>query len=403
MSGPRSPESMPPPRPAESARYPSLDGVRGLAILLVLLHNTDEMTGHDSMLGRVVDVLMDRGWIGVQLFFVLSGFLITGALLDSRAAPNYYRAFFGRRTLRIFPLYYSVLLTLLVLAPLLTGFDPDPHARASDKLWLWLYVSNWAQPLGHHVNGFAHFWSLAVEEQFYLLWPFVVRRCDAARLLKVCSGVFLVALAARLAIRAAGGDPEMAYEFTVCRMDALASGAAVAALVRLPGCDTRLRTAFPRIALAALVLAGVGATVTHFYARSSFSGQTLGYALLSLVLAVLVLGGYLHDAPPAAGTHPAAGRHDASHHWRLLRDPTLRSLGQYSYGIYVFHRLYIVFIGEPLLRTRYGETALSLGPQIAYFLAVSAASLATAVVSYHLLERPFLRLKRLFVPATAPG
>lgn len=391
------------PRPtAELAYYPSLDGVRGIAILLVLLHNTDEMTGHDSVLGRVVDVMMDRGWIGVQLFFVLSGFLITGALLESRAAPNYYRAFFGRRTLRIFPLYYSVLFALLVLLPLLTGFEPDPHARTSDKLWLWLYLSNWAQPLGYHVNGFAHFWSLAVEEQFYLIWPFVVRHCDAARLLRTCAGMFLLALIARIALRVTHADPEMIYEFTICRMDSLATGAAVAALVRLPGVHARLRIEFPRLVAIALMLVAAGGAATHFYARSSFAGQTLGYALLSLVLAVLVLAGYLRDTRSAVDMNPDSGTATvAAGSWWPLRHPALRLLGKYSYGIYIFHRLCIVFYGEPLLRELYGdEVPLSLGRQIVYSLAVSATSVVAAVASYHLLERPFLRLKRLFVPAT---
>lgn len=391
------------PRPTtEPARYPSLDGVRGIAILLVLLHNTDEMTGHNSALDHVVDVLMDRGWIGVQLFFVLSGFLITGALLESRDAPNYYRAFFGRRTLRIFPLYYFVLFTMLVLSPQLTGFEPDPHARTSDKLWLWLYLSNWAQPLGYHVNGFAHFWSLAVEEQFYFLWPFVVRHCDTARLLRVCAGVFVLALIARIALRSTHADPEMIYEFTICRMDSLATGAAVAALVRLPSVNTWLLVRFPRLVAVTLMLAAAGGATTHFYARSSFAGQTLGYALLSLVLAVFVLAGYLRDNRLAVNISPAANSTTvAIASWWPLRHPTLRFLGKYSYGIYVFHRLYIVFIGESLLRALRGDEALlRLDRQFAYFLAVSITSIITAVVSYHLLERPFLRLKRLFVPAT---
>lgn len=368
----------------------------------MLLHNTNEMTSHDSALSHLVDVMMDRGWIGVQLFFVLSGFLITGALLESRAATNYYRAFFARRTLRIFPLYYSVLFTLLVLLPLLTGFEPDPHARTSDKLWLWLYLSNWAQPLGYHVNGFAHFWSLAVEEQFYLIWPFLVRHRDAARLLKTCAGVFLLALIARIALRATHADPELVYEFTICRMDSLATGAAVAALVRLPGVHARLRIEFPRLAAATLTLAAAGGAATHFYSRSSFAGQTLGYSLLSLVFAVLLLAGYLRDTRPAMDMHPNPGRATvAAGNWWPLRHPALRFLGKYSYGIYVFHRLYIVFYGAPLLRALYGdEVPLSLGRQIVYFLAVSTISVVTAIASYHLLERPFLRLKRLFVPAT---
>ena len=107
------------------------------------------------------------GWAGVQLFFVLSGFLITGILLETRDEKGALRRFLVRRGLRIFPLYYATLFVLLVVVP------PDPVVRAAlhDQVYYWLYVSNWAQPFEHKIPTLAHFWSLAVEEQFYLLWP----------------------------------------------------------------------------------------------------------------------------------------------------------------------------------------------------------------------------------------
>lgn len=100
-----------------AGHFPVLDGVRGLAILLVLLHNFNLGGPIDTALTKVVDAGMEIGWVGVQLFFVLSGFLITGILVDTKAAPNYYSSFYGRRVLRIFPLYYLVLIVYFVVVP----------------------------------------------------------------------------------------------------------------------------------------------------------------------------------------------------------------------------------------------------------------------------------------------
>src|SRR4051794_26430990 len=112
-------------RKALAGHLPSLDGVRGLAILLVLAHNFNVLPGDEGGIARVIALATNAGWIGVQLFFVLSGFLITGVLLDSRGAPNYYQAFFGRRVLRIFPLYYGTLFVAFVVLPLVGAPAPD--------------------------------------------------------------------------------------------------------------------------------------------------------------------------------------------------------------------------------------------------------------------------------------
>ncbi|MGH9886362.1 MAG: acyltransferase family protein, partial [bacterium] len=153
---------------------PALDGVRGAAILLVLAHNLNPFEG-----GRLVDqgvsLAFNFGWVGVQLFFVLSGYLISGILLDSREAPGYYRAFFGRRVLRIFPLYYGMLLVCLVILPALGLAPAALLADRAHSVWLWTYLINWVEPFGVPVAAFPHFWSLAVEEQFYLvLAPLIV-------------------------------------------------------------------------------------------------------------------------------------------------------------------------------------------------------------------------------------
>lgn len=123
-------------------RMPMLDGLRGVAIALVLAHNFSTDALPPTLAGKVIGASLSVGWIGVQLFFVLSGFLITRILLQTQAAPNYYRAFFGRRVLRIFPLYYGTLLVAFVVLPLLDVVSPALAHDQGKQVWLWLYLSN---------------------------------------------------------------------------------------------------------------------------------------------------------------------------------------------------------------------------------------------------------------------
>src|SRR4029077_5645891 len=170
-----------------AVHIPALDGIRGLAILLVIPHNTNLMleTAFHGPAYLVKEFLL-FGWAGVQLFFVLSGFLISGALLDTQNSPRYYRSFYARRVLRILPLYYGALVvTFLVLTPLRLAPAETLHSQ-QHQIWLWTFLSNWTDPQGLVVVGFAHFWSLAVEERFYLLWAMALARLRAAGVLQVC-------------------------------------------------------------------------------------------------------------------------------------------------------------------------------------------------------------------------
>lgn len=145
----------------------ALDSIRGVAVLLVILFHC-----YPTYITKL-------GWLGVDLFFVLSGFLITGLLLDAKGKNNYYRNFIVRRTLRIFPLYYFALLLCLVIVPIVfkSLLPPDYGYYTANQLWFWTYTQNWLfSKTGFPENlTLVHFWSLAVEEQFYLFWPLFVR------------------------------------------------------------------------------------------------------------------------------------------------------------------------------------------------------------------------------------
>jgi peptidoglycan/LPS O-acetylase OafA/YrhL len=364
---------------------PALDGVRGLAILLVLAHNLNPFSGHGRSIDRWVEFDSNFGWVGVQLFFVLSGYLISGILLDSRGAPGYYRAFFARRVLRIFPLYYGFLVLCLVIVP---GLGLAPERLLADpehRVWLWCYLINWAEPLGRGVAAFPHFWSLAVEEQFYLIWPWVVSRTTPRRLLHVVGALVVVAFAARLAIRLAGLGGEAAYMFTICRMDALALGAAVAAVLRIPAARDAVTRRRGGIALGAALVFVVGLVTTGGYARAGFADQVFGYTILAAVFAVVVLLVVLD--------------HERGRGWlgAIFRNAVLRSFGTYSYGIYLFHQPLNQLIGAPWLY-RLEPQGIGLKAGATYMICVTAASYGLALISYHGYEKHFLALKRHFTP-----
>ncbi len=341
---------------------PALDGLRGVAVLLVLAHTFDLI----SRAGPIDDTL-NAGWIGVQLFFVLSGFLITGILLDTRDSPTYYRTFFTRRMLRIFPLYYMVLIVAFIIIP----FDMDtPAGHGSHQFWLWTYTNNYAAAFGKEEHAFPHFWSLAVEEQFYLVWPFAVRLVGRRGVVVLAPIAIGLAIAARIVARQHYGA-EAAYMFTPCRMDALALGALAAAMVRMPA------TIFDRIPPLALRLGG-GAIVLCGLAigkldRTGAPMQYVGYTIIAAGFALALVG-------TLSGS-------------RILGSWALRRVGMYSYGMYVFSVPLHLFIGVPIV----GD-APSVPVALVYIVAMAAVTLGAAVASYHLFERRFLALKARLAP-----
>lgn len=369
-----------------SRHFPALDGLRGLAILLVIPHNADVFqAGSFWLLG----ILAHLGWVGVQLFFVLSGFLITSNLIDSQGAPNYYKAFFARRILRIFPLYYGVLIGVFLILPQFMSLPASVAASQNHQIWLWTFLVNWTEPFGGSVEGFSHFWSLAIEEQFYLLWPWLVYKRSPRAILKLSAILIVAALAIRCALLLAEARPQVLYMFTVCRMDALAAGAAVAALVRMPEAAALLKKYAHCFWVFGIALGIGGAAVTHAYSVHGIGTFSVGYTVLSLCFAFLVLAGVARPE-----------RSNALYHAVLTLAP-LRSIGKYSYGMYVFHMLIIVGAGTAILG--WLKPLAPIFYPVAYALIIGVLSYVTAFISYHCYEKHFLKLKRRFAPASSPA
>src|SRR5690348_8127135 len=302
-------------------RLPTLDGLRALAILLVVPHNLNLIATFSGT--QVFVSALHRGWIGVQLFFVLSGFLITGFLLDARDAPRYYRSFFVRRALRIFPLYYATLLVLFVLLPaaglLPSPFKPEPMVALS----CWAYFSNWYGPFHRIPETVSHFWSLASEEQFYLLWPFVIHRRSAAWVMRLCLAIAAASLALRVAMLVAGSPVQAIYQFLATRMDALALGGAVAAALRIPSLASWALNRRRFMLGASFLSLAAGAAISRGYFSSSPMTLSLGYTFLAVAFALLVAAGAAADHLGPAG-------------WLgVLRWSFLRRVATYSYAMYV--------------------------------------------------------------------
>lgn len=374
---------------SNAARIPALDGVRGLAVLAVVVHNTAWIgSRHRELSAKMYSAAAAAGWTGVQLFFVLSGFLITGILLDDKGTAGCVRRFFVRRTLRIFPLYFATLGTVVVLAA--AGLGPEVWSRTvlTEQWPYWLYVSNWTDPFRAGINVLSHVWSLAVEEQFYVLWPAIVWSLSSRSLLQLTVGMVALGPLVRLAMHVDGMPSEALYMFTTARMDALATGALVAILVRDEGHQQSLSWWTPRIATAAtLALVALVLTQRGFHSNE-VPIAVVGQSLVSLLAACVVTWGI--------------GATSVQLHWlkRLLDAGALPRLGNYSYAIYMFHyplhrKLQPFFTAWVNTHTT-PSYLLRLGT---YSLVVLLLSYLLARISWVLVERPFLSLRSRWAPA----
>jgi peptidoglycan/LPS O-acetylase OafA/YrhL len=329
---------------------------------------------------------------------VLSGFLITGILLDAKGAPHYFRNFYARRTLRIFPLYYLSLALFFLVLPLFPALDTEGfRAVARNQAWLWTYTMNLYTSFNAAVGGknpFAgdwvqtlHFWSLSVEEQFYLVWPAIVLMTTRRQLRAVTIVCFAGAWALRLYFVSRGnsGGPYFTapYFFTLCRLDDLAAGAFVAVAARERGGLERLAACAPWAAVLALwALLGTAVQLRHFFPLEA-AVQTRAYSAFTLLYASLLV-------------FALTARDGAYRRW--LRNPVLRSYGKYSYAIYIFHwglsgLIFFRIIPLEALTERLGSQDAALAVRA---IAVAVLSWGMGFASWHLCEKHFLRLKRYF-------
>ncbi len=356
--------------------FPEFDGLRAVAALAVVL-------GHSAVAGSFLKLLNVPG-IAVRFFFVLSGFLITLILLEMKGrvegrvsrAGEELKIFYIRRSLRIFPPYYAFLLFFLVIG---TPFVVETFA------WHATYLSN-VYPLFHGPlqSPVAHFWTLAVEEQFYLFWPFLVMLVPRRALKPVLITIIIGALAFRCAMVAIDFNKEARGILTFACLDALGVGGLLAVLFR-EGTQSSLRT------IAALRRVGYWCALPILLACIALSHPEIGMLTLHGTLGRFAMA-FVSVAVLIEFTTPSKGVAA-----RLLRTPVMRYLGQISYGIYIYHFPFLK------LATDLATAGWLPSDHSLRFPFVLACTLLVASLSWFLLERPCCNLKRFFQPRRAPG
>ena len=368
-------------------RVRELDGVRGISIIVVvafhLLKRADYFTSNETL--HFITRLSSIGWVGVDIFFVLSGFLITSILLRTKHEKNYFNNFYVRRSLRIFPLYFVFIAVILLLLPKLDpDFTPEiPHALP----FLLLYQQNWLMliskiPLTTYL---AVTWSLAIEEQFYLIWPAVVYFTKKETLIKLSIGVILFSILARLLGILFWDDMSQVSTFfyynTFTRFEQLVFGGLLAVAFTEPLWIQRLKNiSIPSFWVAFTAFLALCFTAyPHMVPLDEniwlvFGGYTLA-AVFSAALVTILM------------THP-----ETSMFRRLFQNRVLIFFGKYSYSIYLLHVPIILILLDVLWRTQLRGWTMYL----AYIVLTYAITVIGALITWNLLEKHMLNLKKYF-------
>ncbi len=327
--------------------YPQLDGVRAIAAVMV-------MAFHFSQIFVPMRWLM-LGQTGVDLFFVLSGFLISTILLKAQHARwEEVRNFYIRRSLRIFPLYFGYLVGASLLG-------------AGASWWFWVYLQNFPMALNLPLQGPNHFWSLAVEEQFYLVWPFLVLFLPRRWLAGAMWGAIAFSTALRILVVHTEVSP---FYLTFTRLDGLAAGGLLALYLHR-GQLSRARRYFMPGAAASMLLLVAGAWASH--------GQGVAWVQVTKFTA-------------ATGMYACLVGWILTHEGRLvnggLASRPMRAVGRVSYGLYVYHPAILGLIALHLAGS-------SMAARLAAF---ALLSYGVAVASFYAFEKRFTDMKQRLAP-----
>ena len=356
-----------------SARFlPQLDGVRGLAILAVMItHLMDYVPLFTrSLAWRLFSLGGLLGALGVDLFFVLSGFLITGILVDTRTDPKFFLNFYARRALRIWPLYYSLVFFAFLVVPY---FRSDLTVEVA-KSYPWqayvFFLQNFlVSSFGYLILGVT--WSVAIEEQFYLFWPVLVRYFRTSNFTIVLLAILCLEPMLRFSLLRLGmADDDAIYTNVFCRLDGLAAGSLLAIYIRSSYFDVARLMRFYRLAI---LLGVLGFVAAPHSSSLRYSFQALGFM------------GFIGAAIYSRSI------------WlqKFLRLQPLRYTGRISYGLYLLH--VVAFLGAISFFSRFLlAVPYSAIKQFAFIFIATAAAYLLAAISWLVLERPVLSLKKHF-------
>ena len=369
-------------------RIKELDGLRGLAVALVMaLHifkRASYFTEHPVLLA--ISNLTNVGWVGVDIFFTLSGFLITSILLKAKTEPHYFKNFYMRRVLRIFPLYYVAIALVLLFAP---KVEPEFTGQLNIALPIMLiYQQNWAMLFKdfHMTQYLGITWSLAIEEQFYLLWPFVVYRLDKEKLVKFSLGYIALSWLARILGTLLWPDTGQATSFffyaSFARFEEVLLGGLLAVFLTFDGAREQVR----RFSIPVF-----GVSLSVFVALCLMSLPGIPHPDYGSI--PLTLGGYTTAALFSAGLIGVFVTHPPQNILRkIFQNPILIFLGKYSYSMYLFHMTAALI----LLDMFWHSGMRGWKPFILYPVTTYIVTALNALLTWNLLEKHALGLKKFF-------
>jgi len=328
-----------------------------VAILVVMMHNISLKYPlfHSQQ-------LFSNGWMGVDLFFVLSGFLITGILIDTKQSKGYLKNFYVRRCLRIWPLYYSLIFFMFVVVRFLDPSEFHVVVQQSSPWWAYpLFLQNFLIPIPTDGAGpLGVTWSLAIEEQFYLIWPLVVRFCSLIQLRRVAVAEICISPALRYYLSL---HHVYIYTNVFCRLDGLMAGALLALLVRSDN--------FVPAKLLGRAWISLAVAVPLAFVTEVLNARWIVFSLTALASASFVYVSLF-----------------SARKWLrvVMTNRFLVYTGTISYGLYLLHKIPFGMV-QALHLDRHPFLPLPV---------ILVTSYAMAALSWNLLEKPFLRLKRFF-------
>jgi peptidoglycan/LPS O-acetylase OafA/YrhL len=355
---------------ASRSYYPALDGMRGMAILLVVIYHNFNFINYTFF-----------GWLGVDLFFVLSGFLITQILLQTFNSKNYLSIFYIKRALRIFPLYYAALIVFLLILPTTLKDTSIIDYYTSNQLWLWVFLQNWLyifkQPSGFGLLN--HFWSLAVEEQFYLLWPILVLLIKKPKhLLIFIAFILILVIALRLYVWIERIENLHYYNlYTFSRIDGICIGCMVALVQKIN--KQFLSKSDTWIVLIFALLNFLFYFINKF-SRFSFPFLAMiGYTTFAMIFGLLVNIGTTESS-----------------HWitRIFNNCFLRFFGKISFGLYVIHWPVYILMREKV--STWMNIYSPLNAEIIISTLLTMIAIILSLISYYTFEKRFLSIKQVF-------
>lgn len=344
--------------------FNELDGIRAIAALMVMFFHFFSGIEVNGTFLKNLQKISVFGQTGVSLFFVLSGFLITRILINTKDTPNFFSNFYLRRTVRIFPLYYLFLILYFFVVPFI---ENTPLISFNEQIYFWIYLQNIAMTFDWNISGPRHYWSLAVEEHFYLFWPILVYYLSKKGIKLIIFGIVLLALIVRILLINNGYGT---FYFTLARIDELALGALLAILEVNRMLIAENSKKFLMLMVAVLI------PTMFLFMFSEGKGmdikQITKFSLLALCYMSFI--GWVITSK------------DSNLVKKILNSKWLSFTGKISYGLYVYHPLCFTIIANHIHTKNV----------FIYFLLCFVTAFVVASLSYYLFESKFLHLKKYF-------